>query len=89
MLKLLSEYITYRLLKLQLRTHIADPIELIIYNTLQIFILLSVIIFAVSIIRSYFPTEKTKHILSHKTEFIGSILAVVLGVATPYSVDPG
>ena len=54
MLKLLSEYITYSLLRLQHGTHIADAIEFFIYDTLKIFILLSVIIFAVSIIRSYF-----------------------------------
>jgi hypothetical protein len=84
MLKLLSEYITYSLLKLQHGTHIADAIEFFIYDTLKIFILLSVIIFAVSIIRSYFPPEKTKRILSHKKEFIGNILAALLGVVTPF-----
>ncbi|MFZ3136451.1 MAG: permease [Thermodesulfovibrionales bacterium] len=84
MLKLLSEYITYSLLKLQHGTHIADAIEFFIYDTLKIFILLSVIIFAVSIIRSYFPPEKTKRILSHKKEFIGNILAAMLGIVTPF-----
>jgi uncharacterized protein len=84
MLKLLSEYITYSLLRLQHGTHIADAIEFFIYDTLKIFILLSVIIFAVSIIRSYFPPEKTKRILSHKKEFIGNILAAMLGVVTPF-----
>jgi len=84
MLKLFSEYITYSLLKLQHGTHIADSIDFFIYDTLKIFILLSVIIFAVSIIRSYFPPEKTKRILSHKKEFIGNILAAMLGVVTPF-----
>jgi len=84
MLKLLSEYITYSLLKLQHGTHIADAIDFFIYDTLKIFILLSIIIFAVSIIRSYFPPEKTKRILSHKKEFIGNILAALLGIVTPF-----
>jgi uncharacterized membrane protein YraQ (UPF0718 family) len=84
MLKLLSEYISYSLLRLQHGTHIADSIEFFIYDTLKIFLLLSVIIFAVSIIRSYFPPEKTKRILSHKKEFIGNILAAMLGVVTPF-----
>jgi len=84
MLKLLSEYITYSLLKLQHGTHFADAIDFFIYDTLKIFLLLSLIIFAVSIIRSYFPPEKTKRILSHKKEFIGNILAAMLGVVTPF-----
>ena len=50
----------------------------------KIFLLLSVIIFIVSIIRSYFPPERTKKILSHKREFIGNILAALLGIVTPF-----
>jgi uncharacterized membrane protein YraQ (UPF0718 family) len=46
--------------------------------------LLSTIIYIVSIIRSYFPPEKTKRILSHKKEFIGNILAALLGIVTPF-----
>ena len=42
------------------------------------------IIFIVSVIRSYFPPERTKKILSHKKEFIGNILAALLGVVTPF-----
>jgi uncharacterized membrane protein YraQ (UPF0718 family) len=71
-------------LRLQHGTHIADAIDFFIYDTIKIFILLSVIIFAVSIIRSYFSPEKTKRILSHKKEFIGNILAAMLGVVTPF-----
>ncbi|MDH4230953.1 MAG: permease, partial [Nitrospirota bacterium] len=37
-----------------------------------------------SVIRSYFPPEKTKRILSHKKIFIGNILAALLGVVTPF-----
>ena len=84
MLKLFSAYITYSLLKLQHGTRIADAIDFFIYDTIKIFLLLSVIIFTVSIIRSYFPPEKTKRILSHKKEFIGNILAAMLGIVTPF-----
>lgn len=42
------------------------------------------IIFVISVIRSYFPTEKTKRILSNKNIFIGNILAALLGVVTPF-----
>jgi len=84
MLKNLSEYITYTLLKLDHGTHIADAVEFFIYDTFKIFLLLSVIIFAISIIRSYFPPENTRRILSHKKVFIGNILAALLGVFTPF-----
>ena len=65
-------------------TRLADALNFFIYDTIKIFLLLSVIIFVVSVIRSYFPPEKTKKILSHKKEFIGNILAALLGIVTPF-----
>ena len=84
MLKFFAEYVTYSLIGLIQGAHLADAIEFFIYDTIKIFLLLSIIIFAVSIIRSYFPPEKTKKILSHKKEFIGNVLAALLGIVTPF-----
>lgn len=83
MLKSFADYIVYELLKLD-KSHFSDALNFFIYDTLKIFILLSVIIFVVSFIRSFFPPEKTKKLLSHKKEFIGNILAALLGVVTPF-----
>lgn len=38
----------------------------------------------VSVVRSYFPPERTKRILSHKRQFIGNIAASLLGIVTPF-----
>jgi uncharacterized membrane protein YraQ (UPF0718 family) len=84
MLKEAASFITYNLLKLDHGSRLADTSEFFIYDTAKIFLLLSVIIFCVSIIRSYFPPERTKKILSHKKEFIGNILAALLGTVTPF-----
>ena len=84
MLKALAAYITYDLLSLSKDSRIADAVNFFIYDTIKIFLLLSVIIFVISVIRSYFPPEKTKRILSHKKEFIGNILAALLGIVTPF-----
>lgn len=84
MLKAFASYITYDLVRLDQGSRLADALNFFIYDTIKIFLLLSVIIFAVSIVRSYFPPEKTKRILSHKKEFIGNILAALLGIVTPF-----
>lgn len=84
MLKDFAAYITYSLMGLSKGTALADAIEFFIYDTIKIFLLLIVIVWAVSIIRSFFPPERTKAILSHKKEFIGNILAALLGVVTPF-----
>ncbi len=84
MLSDLSRFVVYSLLKLTPDSRLAPALEFFIYDTIKIFLLLAVIIFAVSIVRSYFPPERTKHILSHKREFIGNILAALLGIVTPF-----
>ncbi len=84
MLKAFSHFATYSLLKLDSGTRLAGAVEFFIYDTIKIFLLLSAIIFTVSVIRSFFPPERTKRILSHKREFIGNILAALLGIVTPF-----
>jgi len=84
MLKDFAHYIVYAVLGLAQGDRLSGALEFFIYDVIKIFLLLSVIIFAVSIIRSYFPPERTKRILSNKREFIGNILAALLGIVTPF-----
>jgi hypothetical protein len=84
MLKDIASYMTYDLAKLDHGSRLADALNFFIYDTIKIFLLLAFIIFIVSVIRSYFPPEKTKRILSHKKEFMGNILAALLGIVTPF-----
>jgi uncharacterized membrane protein YraQ (UPF0718 family) len=84
MLTAFAHTVVFSLLGLDPGSRLAGAAEFFVYESIKIFLLLAVIIFAVSVIRSYFPPEKTKRILSHKREFIGNILAALLGVVTPF-----
>jgi len=84
MLKTFAHYLVYTLFGMAQGTRLSGALEFFIYDTIKIFLLLAVIIFAVSVIRSYYPPERTKRILSHKREFIGNILAALLGIVTPF-----
>ncbi|MBI5848596.1 MAG: permease [Nitrospirae bacterium] len=84
MLHEFASLVTYQWFALASGSRLAAAVEFFVYDTIKIFLLLSVIIFAVSVIRSYFPPERTKKILSHKREFIGNILAALLGIVTPF-----
>jgi len=83
-IQLLSDWLTYNLFNILPKTLLGDAVNFFIYDTIKIFILLSVIIFIVSIIRSYLPPEKIRAILSHKNKYIGNILASLLGIITPF-----
>lgn len=84
MLSEFAKYVVYDLFRLSPDTQISGAVEFFIYDTIKIFLLLAIIIFAISFVRSFFPPEKTRKILSHKKEFIGNILASLLGVVTPF-----
>ncbi|WP_297888665.1 permease [Sulfurihydrogenibium sp.] len=79
----LADYIVYTTFGLQKGERLSETIHFIIYDTLKIFTLLIVIIFFISFIRSYFPLEKTRKILS-KHKSIALPLAAFLGVLTPF-----
>ncbi len=78
------DYLVYQLLGLSPQSHLGSALNFFIYDSVKILMLLSVIIFAVAIIRSFFPPEKTRKILSHKREFISNIVAALMGIVTPF-----
>jgi uncharacterized protein len=84
MIQEFAGYVTFTLLKLEPASHAGDALNFFIYDTLKIFLLLSTIVFAVAVIRAYFPPEKTKRILSHKKVYIGNVMAALLGIVTPF-----
>lgn len=84
MLAYFSQYLVYEIFGMARGSNLSSAIEFFIYDTIKIFILLAAIIFVISFARSYFPPEKTRKILSHRKEFIGNILAALLGVVTPF-----
>jgi len=83
-LKNFADYIVFTLIGLVPGSRSGESLNFFIYDTLKIFLLLTTIIFVVAIIRSSFPPERTKRILSHKREYIGNVMAALLGIVTPF-----
>lgn len=77
-------WLTYNVMGLSPKSHLGGAVNFFIYDTVKIFFLLAFIIFLVAIIRSFFPPEKTKRILGRVPEFVGNILAALLGIVTPF-----
>ena len=59
-------------------------LQFFIYDTIKIFILLSVLIFGISYIQSYFPPERTKQILGRFHGIGANSVAALLGTVTPF-----
>ncbi|GLC31900.1 permease [Clostridium omnivorum] len=69
---------------LSIKERLGGSIHFFIYDTIKIFILLSVLIFLISYIQSYFPPERTKKILGNIKGIKGNILGALLGTITPF-----
>lgn len=77
--KLVSE-----VFNINLETQLGAGLQFFIYDVIKIFILLSVLIFTVSYIQSYFPPERTRKILGRYKGITANLLGALLGTVTPF-----
>lgn len=65
-------------------SQLKEILSFFVYDTLKIFLLLTVIIFIVSMIRTFLPPARTREILSHKKKYVGNLIAAGIGIVTPF-----
>ena len=80
----LANWIAYVLLGLEQGSHLGDALAFFFYDVPKILLLLSGMIFLISIIRTFFSPERTRAMLGGKREGLGNFLAALLGVVTPF-----
>jgi len=83
-IQLLADWLTYSILRITPKTLLASAVNFFIFDTIKIIILLLVIIFVVSVIRTYLPPEKVRLFLAKKNKLTAHILASLLGIITPF-----
>jgi len=71
-------------LGLDINSRLGGSIHFFIYDVVKIFILLSVLIFIISYIQSFFPPERTKKILGGFKGISANIFGALLGTITPF-----
>lgn len=69
---------------LDLSTRLGTSLSFFIEDTIKIFLLIYVMLFVVSLFRAQLAPEKIKSYLQGKSSWFGYILAVFLGVVTPF-----
>jgi len=83
-IQLLADWLTYSIFGIIPKNLLASAVNFFIFDTLKIIILLLVIIFVVSYIRTYLPPERVRLFLAKKNKLTGHILASLLGIITPF-----
>ena len=76
--------LVYNQLGLDKNSALGSALDFFIFDTVKIFVLLTVIIFIVTLLRSYFPTEKVRDYLAGKHPLVGHIAAALFGIITPF-----
>lgn len=69
---------------LDVTERLGASIHFFIYDTIKIFILLSVLIFVISYVQSFFPPERTRKILGRVNGITANFLGALLGTITPF-----
>ncbi|PKP17811.1 MAG: hypothetical protein CVU05_14810, partial [Bacteroidetes bacterium HGW-Bacteroidetes-21] len=64
--------------------HLAEALWFFFFEFPKVLMLLTLIIFFVGIVRTYFTPERTRKALGGKKTFTGNIMAALLGVVTPF-----
>ncbi|MEI7907117.1 MAG: permease, partial [Bacteroidota bacterium] len=83
-LEVITDFLVYSVLQLERTSPLTSVIHFFIYEVPKVLLLLTLIVFFVGIIRSYFSPERTRTILGGKKLFAGNVLASLLGVVTPF-----
>src|SRR5664280_943113 len=64
--------------------HLTEAIRFFVFEFPKVMMLLTLIIFFVGIIRTYFTPERTRKALEGKKTFTGNLMASALGIVTPF-----
>ena len=78
-----SELVT-ALFPVDRHSHTGEALAFFFYDVPKVMMLLTLIVFAMGVVRSYFSPERTRALLAGKREGAGNVMAAGLGVMTPF-----
>ncbi len=80
----LANWLSFDLLRLARDSRFGESLAFFFYDVPKILLLLSGMVFLISIIRTFFSPERTRSLLGGKREGVGNVLAAMLGIVTPF-----
>ncbi len=79
-----AAYALTALLPVEPGGHAADAVAFFVYDTPKVLMLLTLVVFAMGIVRSFFSAERARSLLAGRREGLGNVAAAVLGIVTPF-----
>jgi uncharacterized protein len=72
------------LLPVDRHSHTGETVAFFFYEVPKVLLLLTLVVFVMGVVRSYFSAERTRAMLAGRREGIGNVLAACLGIVTPF-----
>ena len=79
-----AHWLTHGLLRLTPGSRLSSAVEFFLYETPKVLLLLTLVVFVVGVIRTFFTPQRTRRILAGRRESAGNVLAALLGIVTPF-----
>ena len=79
-----ADWIAYGLLSLPQDSHLGQSLAFFFYDVPKILLLLSGMIFLISLLQTFIDTQKVRVLVEKRGEGIGNVMAAVFGAITPF-----
>jgi uncharacterized membrane protein YraQ (UPF0718 family) len=80
----IGDWVAYRLFGLSAESHLGATVAFFVFEVPKVLLLLTGVVFAVGLLRSFFTPERARALLAGRREASGNVLAAMFGVATPF-----
>ena len=84
MLGNIVDYLVYNLLPFNPETKLGQSVNYFLYDSLKILLLILLVIFVISFLRTYLPPEKINRIYAKQRFGLGNLMASLFGAVTPF-----
>ncbi|MFA6924166.1 MAG: permease [Bacteroidales bacterium] len=79
-----TDWLVFSVVGMTKEKHLTETIRFFVFEFPKVILLLTLIIFFVGIIRTFFTPERTRKALEGKKTFTGNVIASMLGIVTPF-----
>jgi uncharacterized membrane protein YraQ (UPF0718 family) len=69
-------------------TRLGEAVHFFLYDTPKVLLLLTLIVFVMGVVHTFFAPERTRALLSGRREGVGNVLSASLGIVTPFCRAP-
>jgi uncharacterized membrane protein YraQ (UPF0718 family) len=83
-LQSIADWLTYSLLGLSKESQIGEALNFFIYDVPKLLLLLSGMIFLITLLQTFINTEKARALVEKRGEGVGNLIAATFGALTPF-----